>query len=269
MARLCILPARVLHDEAMTYKQLRALMAVGYFANRSNGGVWASNQTMAETAGLDERDLRRCLADLEARGYIRRTRRFSDDGGSHTSLVDLVLDEVGVQSGAPREGRITPGGEGRKAPGEVGRSAPPKDTEERQQTASTSPTTTGTAVTFQNPDIQQAYLAHRRASRHPSAFDAALRAILTGMTTGKPVAEEVLGLALMDMAANGEAFNASRIRGYIRKHEAAQLAPSPVRKPDVDEYGLSTKRLTPWTLSDSERAAFARESEQAAKGVAV
>lgn len=120
------------------------------------------------------------------------------------------------------------------------------------------------ALRFENADQQAAYLGMRRASRNPAAFDATLRAILTGQTTGKPVDEAALGMALLELTANGEGFNASRVRGYLRKHEAAQQMPAPVRKPDIDAYGFSTKRLTPWTLSDSERAAIARESAAAA-----
>jgi len=235
----------------MTYKQLRALLAVGYFANKQNGGVWASNRTLAEIAGLDERDLRRSLADLELRGYIRRLRRISDSGGNYTSIVDLVLDDEGVQSSAPGEGRIAPGGEGRNAPGDEGRSAPPKDTEERQQAASTTTTTPAPGLRFENPDHQEAYLEHRTAAPNRRAFDATLRALLQGMTTGKPVSESVLGLALMDMAANGETFNASRVRGYLRKHEAAQAA----------EAAAPQKFALRYTFTDEERARVAAELE--------
>lgn len=255
----------------MTYKQLRALLAVGYFANRDHGNVWASNRTLAEIAGLDVRDLRRALVDLEARGYLRRTRRAGPKGGDYTSLVDILLDE-GVQSVAQGEGRFAPPGEGRNAPGGEGRCAPPKDTEERQHSAST--TAAAAAFAFSNPDVQHAYQTYRRAARDAVSFDGQLRSILTGMTSGKPVAEEALGQALLDMAANGELFNSSRVRGYLRKQEMGQqLTAQSARKPDVDEYGLSTKRLTPWTLSESELAEVARESraieaEKAAKAAA-
>lgn len=91
--------------------------------------------------------------------------------------------------------------------------------------------------------MQLAYQEHRYAARNGTAFDATLRAIMSGMTTGKPVPEAVLGLALMDMAANGEAFNASRVRGYIRKHEAAAQLPTATARPGAVDWAQITREL--------------------------
>lgn len=121
MAQLCIIPARVLADATLTVTQLKALLAVGCFTDRTGGGVWASNAKLADRAGLDKRDLRRALSQLEDAGYIRRTRRTGPAGGDFTSAIEVVLDDpVGGEEGmgTPPGGgdRIPSGGEGTTTP---------------------------------------------------------------------------------------------------------------------------------------------------------
>lgn len=126
MPGLCIVPARALADDALRERDLRALLAVGRFTARDGSGVWASNQTLAEVAGMDERHLRRSLARLEAMGYLVRQRRYHPERGTLTSVMSVVLDDPVIdesqQGGGggqhPRgEGQISPpGGRAKLAP---------------------------------------------------------------------------------------------------------------------------------------------------------
>lgn len=118
MPGLCIIPARALADDALRERDLRALLAVGRFTARDGSGVWASNQTLAEVAGMDERHLRRSLARLEAMGYLVRQRRYHPERGTLTSVMSVVLDDPVVdESQQGGEGQISPpGGRAKLAP---------------------------------------------------------------------------------------------------------------------------------------------------------
>lgn len=74
---------------------------------------------------------------------------------------------------------------------------------------------------------QAAYDGYRRASRLPAAFDASLKTLLEPISGGKPCTIEQLGAALLELAGNGEAFNLSRLRGYLRKAEQGAPADIP------------------------------------------
>lgn len=78
---------------------------------------------------------------------------------------------------------------------------------------------------FDTPAAQNAYLAYRRAHRHPASFDALLGALRDGMTTGSPVALEAIGRALLELQGNGEGFNVARLRGYLRGLDRASSPP--------------------------------------------
>lgn len=239
MPNLCIIPARALDDEQMTFKELRALLAIGLHTSRDGSGVWASNRTLADEAGLDVRDLRRAVTNLEIRGYLRRVRRIRQNGADTTSMMAIVLDDVfpsdlAVDVIGREEGRITPPGEGRITPPGEGRITPPNDPLERPLVNGATPTTAD-ALTFPHADMQEAYLAFRRVMPNRRAFDATLRSIRDGMTTGKAVAVEVLGTALLELAGNGEGFNVSRLRGYIRKHETQAARPA-AEQESTDDY---------------------------------
>ena len=118
MPGLCIIPARALADDALRERDLRALLAVGRFTARDGSGVWASNQTLAQVAGMDERHLRRSLARLEAMGYLVRQRRYHPERGTLTSVMSVVLDDPVVdESQQGGEGQISPpGGRAKLAP---------------------------------------------------------------------------------------------------------------------------------------------------------
>jgi hypothetical protein len=112
MPDLSIIPARALKDSELTFHRLRALNAIGHFTSRDGSGVWASNATLAEVAGIDERDLRRAVTWLVDRGYVRKRARRSAAGGSTTNILAIVLDEQIDPPDAPSisggEGEISP-----------------------------------------------------------------------------------------------------------------------------------------------------------------
>lgn len=94
MPNLCIIPARAIEDRSLTPMELRALMAVGLYTNSAGKGVWASQRTMAERAGMSRQHMNASLRSLEAKGYIRRrSRHHPKTGARMTSMVDIVLDD--------------------------------------------------------------------------------------------------------------------------------------------------------------------------------
>jgi hypothetical protein len=88
MPNLCIIPARALSDDRVTPTQLRVLLAVGTFTSRDGGGVWASNATIAEVAGLHVRHMRDALKALVSFGYVRKIAR-----PGRTAIMAIVLDD--------------------------------------------------------------------------------------------------------------------------------------------------------------------------------
>lgn len=72
------------------------------------------------------------------------------------------------------------------------------------------------SLAFDKPHHDSAYRAYRDSSSVPVAVEAVVQGIIDGMATGQAVEPTVVGQALADMLANGEKFNAGRLRGYIR-----------------------------------------------------
>lgn len=249
MPALCIIPARALADPGLTSRDLRALLAIGKFTSRDGTGVWASRETIAAEARLDESHYKRSLKALIEKGYVRCERRVRADGGTQTSMLSVILDDPvqaelpldapaeeavehvsggrGAKS-APR-GQISPPGGARTAPPGGAKSAP--QTTPYNATASpppaiatprTGPPPSGAseAERFEHPDHRSAYLALRTAHRRPESFDAGLREVFAPSTGGAAYSWAVIGAALVQVQANGESFNVSRLRGYCRMHQA-------------------------------------------------
>ena len=215
-SRFAFVPTIWIRHPELSTTDKAVLTALATYASEDRYS-YPSVRTIAEDVQLSERSVQYALRTLEEIGALKVERR-TDSEGRHTSngywLLGYDLMQVGVQP-------IAPSGVQPIAPGRVQPIAPKQYQYEQDQCEEAStPTPTTAALKFSNDAMQDAYLLHRSTSRSPSAFDASLNAILNGMTTGKVVSPDVLGLALMDMAANGEGFNASRIRGYIRKHES-------------------------------------------------
>lgn len=262
MSRFAVVPTVWLRHPDLSTTDKAVLTALATYASAERYS-FPSVRAIADDLQLSERTVQYALRTLEGIGAIQVERR-SDDNGRCTSNGYRIIGYDLVQ-GAVQSTAYTPVQPSASTP--VQPIAPKQyQYEQDQKEDPTTPTTTAARLVFKNPEMQLAYQEHRYAARNGKAFDAALSALLTGMTTGKPVAEEVLGLALMDMAANGEAFNASRVRGYIRKHEAAQAMERP---------GASTTPPSKrWTFTDEERAKVLAEMEaeerqaQLARGVA-
>ncbi len=148
----------------------------------------------------------------------------------------------------------------------------PNSTNKQDQLSEASPTPPTTAewpaLVFPNALMGEAYLRLWGAARSKAGFDASLKAVLEGLTTGKPCTIEELGAALLDMAGNGEAFNLARLRGYLRKAQAAAKAEGQPGAPAPRSGALR------WTMTDEERAQMVREldaeiaAEKAAKEAA-
>lgn len=259
MSRFGIIPTHWMAHEELSSSDKLTLAALSTFAD-GDGHCWPSIRAIAIRASLSERSVQYALRNLEAAGALTVQQRAGDNGGNSSNGYWITGYDV-----APGRVQGLREGDADIARGVV-QPLHPNNTNKNSPTEHASTSTTKLpGLVFENGGVQEAYLLHRRASRNPAALDAALQAILSGMTTGKPVAEEVLGLALMDMAANGEAFNASRVRGYIRKHEAQAM-----ERPGAS-YTPPSKR---WTFTDEERAKVLAEMEaeerqaQLARGVA-
>jgi len=88
MPHLSIIPAAAVADAAVTDAHLRVLCAIGTFANKLGGNVWASVATMAKAANLNERSVQRALPALIERGYLRKLER-----PGKTSIYEIILQQ--------------------------------------------------------------------------------------------------------------------------------------------------------------------------------
>jgi hypothetical protein len=245
MPALCIIPARALQDPEMTGVRLTALCAIGKFTSRDGRGVWAANSTIADAAHLDERVFRRAAAWLVERGYVRKQHRFRDDGSQSTNMLAIVLDDpedvADVAEGGRVESSHPPGGLNRPTPpgridppprGESsllpraesthpGRVESPHQTSPVNATASPPPAIASTLeAEFAHEPHRTAYLALRASHRLPASLDAGLRDVHDPINGGPAFAWDVIGAGLLQLQANGETFNVSRLRGYCRSHLA-------------------------------------------------
>ena len=269
MPSLCIIPARALDDDEMTHQQLRALLAVGMHTSRDGTGVWASNRTLAEEARLDERHLRRALAELEARGYIRRVHRTAKNGASATSVMAIVLDEpfpAERRNACGEEGEITPGGRADSARGRRAEIARGRRAEIAHQTTPYNdplerPSSSAPATPAKDslpPHTHEAYNALAALGRNPAGFDASLHALMNGMH-GSYRPEQV-GQALFDLWSNGGEWNAALFRRYLqrmqREEEEARSAPT---KAEIRRGGTYSEaeweRVREWAKQEDERIA--------------
>jgi DNA-binding Lrp family transcriptional regulator len=225
---------------------------------------YPSIKRLADNIGMSERTVQYALRRLEEIGAVMVENRTSPTGDYTSNGYRIVgydlLPEV-VQPIAP--------------PGETGFTTrcnplPTKSTSESSTSGEATPTPTAAdALTFPHPDVQEAYEQYRRDGRNRRAFDATLRSVRDGMTTGKPVSMEVLGLAILEMCGNGELFNVSRLRGYIRKHEANATRPQQDGVSAEDPRVVEVRKQYPHMSLEMARAVVSLEEEYAAKEAAV
>ena len=115
--RLCVIPAEAVFDQRLRNMDLRALCALGTFADRE-GKCWPATTTLAEKLSMSDRHVRRCLRHLETCGYLRTEHR----PGQRSIYVIMrkLLDPGHIGSGVADD----PGHIG-SAPPDTG--GPPKD----------------------------------------------------------------------------------------------------------------------------------------------
>jgi hypothetical protein len=118
------------------------------------------------------------------------------------------------------------------------------EAEAEAETETYSGTATPQAVAFADPSHQSAYLAARRAAADPDALDASIQATMDGMH-GTPYPPDIVGHALMEIAAAGSRFTPSTLRAFCRR--LTDTAPAAAR----------TKSQGPSTRFDRTRAAIA------------
>jgi len=234
MPDLCIIPVRALEDRTLSPRELRTLLAVGAYTNRHGRGVWASQSTMAERAGISRPQFNACVKALVEKGYLRKTRRFKENGAEITSMIDVILDDP---SEASTEARVPDSGTPpvypeRGHPPVPDSGTPPvptagtprvptvgTQTTPINDTASPPPAIASELERFEHPDHRAAYTALRSAHRLPVSFDAGLREVHAPSTGGAAYPWPVIGAALVQLQANGETFNVARLRGYCRSHQ--------------------------------------------------
>lgn len=212
MSRFAIVPTAVLRDPALTAQDKLVVTILVTYADES-GYCWPAIKTLAVDAGLSESTVKRSLAHLEEIGVVEREPRFTHNGDRDSNGYWVVGYDRRVLVGS----QVTHGGFTQTP--RVGSQGPTNSTN-KNSTSEHATTTTTTELTFAHAGQQAAYEGYRRSSRLPAAFDASLKTLLEPMVGGKACTVEQLGAALLELAGNGEAFNLSRLRGYVRKGEA-------------------------------------------------
>lgn len=205
MSRFAIVPTYWLETESLTPADRMVLVALSSFADEG-GYCWPSVASLARRSGSSERTVQYSLKRLAELGAIRIEERTREEGGQTSNAYWLLgFDkEPGVQPLHRGGAAIAPGGV---------QPLHPNSTSKNRVTEHA--TTTTAALTFADADQQQVYEQYRRAHHNPTAFDATLRGLTLAMG-GSPVTLEQVGAALLELAANNEPFNLSRLRGYLR-----------------------------------------------------
>lgn len=237
MPNLCIVPARALSDARLTFREVRALLAVGMYTNHAGKGVWASQRTMADRANMTRSQMNEALARLEELGYIVKRRRFNDKGAELTCMIDVVLDAPPQQEGVPDLGT---GGVPKMGTGGV----PDLGTQ-------TTHTNVPTTMMMQSdakipPEYTEDYATILSQSRNPTAVIRELVALNSGMHG--TFSWEVIGRALRDMVVSGAAISPRSLRKFcegVDKPDAPPRSTSPRPKRGIDVEALARKLEEP------------------------
>lgn len=219
MSRFAIVPTAWLRDPELTSHEKLVLAVLSSYADQQ-GCCWPAVTTIAKDCASSERSVQYSLKRLTEVGALEVVRRRKPDGSAASNAYWIL----GYDKRVPVVQEMHQGG-ATIAPGVV-QEMHPNNTSKNKTTEHA--TTTTTALTFANEAQQAVYEGYRRSSRIPSAFDASLQTLLAPISGGKGCTIEQLGAALLELAGNGEAFNLSRLRGYLRKAE--QGAPPEVTR---------------------------------------
>ena len=82
------------------------LVALAEYPGVGQRSCWPSQATLAQMTDQTERQVRRCLSDLEVQGLIKRTERRRQDGTRRSDTVTLLgpAEAFGPASGVPQDG---------------------------------------------------------------------------------------------------------------------------------------------------------------------
>jgi hypothetical protein len=233
MSRFAVVPTAWVRSKELTGSDKLVLVALAAFAD-SRGYCWPSVARLAEEIGMSVRSVQYSLKRLAELGVVVVKRRV-DEAGDYTTNGYWI---TGYDTMLPAKGVVQPVAPGGAtdctrvvqpiAPGWCNPLHP-------NNTSITVPveqaTTTAEKLSFPHDDQQAAYEHYRATAAHPAAFDASLKAIIEGMTSGQPVPVPTAGAALVEMLSNGDAWNASRFRGYCRGQ--ARATSTPTKRADV------------------------------------
>ncbi len=81
----------VLCDKMLSQSAKFIFSILCMFATTNNRGVWPSNNTVAEIAGVSERTVAQVYKELEDRGVIARSERFDEKDGGQTSSYTTIV----------------------------------------------------------------------------------------------------------------------------------------------------------------------------------
>jgi hypothetical protein len=105
MSALCIIPARALRDKTLKPAHLRVLLAVSIYTRTGGRGAYPSTRTIGADARVGRTTAFTALNDLVARGYLRRTARWTEEGRQTSNLYELVMDDPVGGEGPVATGR--------------------------------------------------------------------------------------------------------------------------------------------------------------------
>ena len=81
----------VLCDKTLSQSAKFIFSILCIFATTNNRGVWPSNETVADIAGVSVATVKRAYKELEARGVIARLERFDEKDGGQTSSYTRIV----------------------------------------------------------------------------------------------------------------------------------------------------------------------------------
>jgi len=84
-------PARAVEDENLSHAEIRVLLALCTFINKTNQ-CWPSYSTLAERCKMDKRNVLKYVKNLETHGYITITPRISKEKGHGSNIYSIIWD---------------------------------------------------------------------------------------------------------------------------------------------------------------------------------
>lgn len=285
-SRFAFVPAYWLLHRGLSATDKAVLAVLATYASKTRY-AFPSVKTMAEALDMSERTVRYSLRALEEIGAVLVRRRTTTAGHTTSNgywitgfdrMPDAAQDDLQdvPETGTQCQETLQP----IAAPPATGCTPPcnplhPNSTSEQGNTSSTrepekfstiapAPAPTPEALTLAWTDPAHAMVAgqYRRAARIPMAVDAALHAIHTGMQ-GPAVPLEILGTALVELAATGEPFNPARLRSFVRRLQAPPPPDRPAAAPSAPQSWDDVIAREEAAFNAARARRLAREAEAA------